>query len=63
MAAPLVSGAAMLALAQDPTMTASDLKARLLSAVVPLPSLAGKVRTGGRLDLCLALVGCPVPSP
>ena len=63
MAAPLVSGAALLALSQDPTLTASDLKTRLLSAVVPLPSLAGKVRTGGRLDLCLALVGCPVPSP
>jgi subtilisin family serine protease len=63
MAAPLVSGAAMLALAQDPTLTASALKARLLGAVVPLPSLVGKVRTGGRLNLCLALVGCPVPSP
>jgi subtilisin family serine protease len=63
MAAPLVSGAALLALAQDPTLTGSALKARILSAVVPLPSLAGKVRTGGRLNLCLALVGCPVPSP
>lgn len=61
MAAPLVSGAAMLALAQDPTLTVDALKARLLGAVDPLPSLTGKVRTGGRLDLCLALVGCPAP--
>lgn len=61
MAVPLVSGAAMLALAQDPTLTADALKSRLLNAVIPLPSLAGKVRTGGRLDLCFALVGCPAP--
>jgi subtilisin family serine protease len=61
MAAPLVSGAAMLALAQDPTLTVGALKARILAAVDPLPSLAGKVRTGGRLDVCKALVGCPAP--
>jgi subtilisin family serine protease len=61
MAAPLVSGAAMLALAQDPTLTMTALRSRLLGAVDPLASLAGKVRTGGRLDLCRALVGCPAP--
>jgi subtilisin family serine protease len=61
MAAPLVSGAAMLALAQNPALTVTDLKARLLGAVDPLPSLTGKVRTGGRLDVCKALVGCPAP--
>lgn len=61
MAAPFVSGAAMLALSQDPTLTMTALKARLLSAVEPLSSLTGKVRTGGRLDLCRALVGCPAP--
>jgi subtilisin family serine protease len=59
MAAPLVSGAAALALAQSPTLTLSGLKSRLLAAVDPLASLSGKVRTGGRLDLCRALVGCP----
>jgi subtilisin family serine protease len=61
MAAAEVSGAAALALAQDPTLTLAALKLRLLGAVDPLPSLAGKVRTGGRLDLCAALAGCPVP--
>jgi subtilisin family serine protease len=61
MAAPMVTGAAMLALAQDPTLTVSALKSRLLSAIDPLASLAGKVRTGGRLDACRALVGCPAP--
>jgi subtilisin family serine protease len=61
MAVPMVSGAAMLALAQDPTLTVDALKARLLAAVDPLPSLTSKVRTGGRLDVCKALVGCPAP--
>lgn len=61
MAAPFVSGAAMLALSQNPTLTVSALKSRLLSAVDPLSSLTGKVRTGGRLDVCRALVGCPAP--
>jgi subtilisin family serine protease len=60
MAAPFVSGAAMLAVSQDPTLTMTALKSRLLSAVDPLASLTGKVRTGGRLDVCRALVGCPI---
>jgi subtilisin family serine protease len=61
MAAPFVSGAAALALSQDPTLTVTALRSRLLSAVDPLGSLTGKVRTGGRLDVCRALVGCPAP--
>jgi subtilisin family serine protease len=56
-AAPLVAGAAALALSVQDTST-SALKARILDGVDPLPSLAGKVRTGGRLDLCKAMPGC-----
>ena len=56
-AAPLVSGTAALVLSvQD--ISASALKARILGGVDPLVSLAGKVRSGGRLDLCNALPGC-----
>ena len=56
-AAPLVAGAAALALSVQDTST-SALKARILNGVDPLPSLAGKVRTGGRLDLCKTVPGC-----
>jgi subtilisin family serine protease len=56
-AAPLVAGTAALVLSvQD--MTPSALKARIVATVDPLASLAGKVRSGGRLDLCNALPGC-----
>ena len=56
-AAPLVAGAAALALSvQD--MSTSALRSRILGGVDALPSLAGKVRTGGRLDLCKAVPGC-----
>jgi subtilisin family serine protease len=56
-AAPLVAGAAALALSIQDTST-SALKARILGGVDPLPPLAGKVRTGGRLDLCKPVPGC-----
>jgi serine protease len=56
-AAPLVAGAAALALSvQD--MSTSALRSRILGGVDALPSLAGRVRTGGRLDLCKAVPGC-----
>lgn len=56
-AAPLVAGAAALVLSvQD--LSATALKSRIVATVDPLPSLAGKVRSGGRLDLCNALPGC-----
>jgi serine protease len=56
-AAPLVAGAAALAVSvQD--MSTSALKARILGGVDRLPSLAGRVRSGGRLDLCKVVPGC-----
>jgi subtilisin family serine protease len=54
-AAPQVAGAAALVLAQNPGFTVADVRNRLLSTVDPLPSLAGKTVTGGRLNLDAAL--------
>ena len=53
--APMVSGAAALILAQHPLFTVAQLRAKLLSSVDPLPALAGRVGTGGRLDLAKAV--------
>jgi serine protease len=58
MAAPFVTGAAALTLSADATMSTSQLKAAILNGVDTLPSLAGLVRTGGRLDVCRVLSGC-----
>ena len=49
--APYVAGACALLLAQYPADTYQQTIARLLAATDPLPSLAGKCRTGGRLNL------------
>jgi thermitase len=62
MAAAQVSGAAALILsARDMSPTA--LKADILDNVDQLPALSGKVRTGGRLDVCAAMPGCGSPIP
>ena len=51
MAAPLVAGAAALLRSAEPTLGATQLKARLISTVKPLPALSVRVSSGGRLDL------------
>ena len=63
MAAPQVSGAAALLLANQRTLSTAPLKARLLGSVDPLPALAGRTVSGGRLDVCTALPGCSPASP
>lgn len=50
MATPHVSGALALMLARFPSMSGADAKQMLLRSVDPLPSLAGRVLTGGRLN-------------
>jgi subtilisin family serine protease len=54
-AAGYVSGALALMLAKFPTENYQQIIARLLNATDPLPSLAGKCVTGGRLNLHNAL--------
>jgi subtilisin family serine protease len=69
MASPQVAGAAALLLSVEPTLSPQQLKSRILSAVTPAPSLAGKVISGGILDVCRAMPGCeespsePPPPP
>jgi subtilisin family serine protease len=62
MAAAQVSGAAALILSAQPSLSTTELRADILAHVDELPSLAGKVATAGRLDVCKAILGCP-PTP
>jgi subtilisin family serine protease len=58
MASPQVAGAAALILSVEPSLSATALKADILENVDKLPSLSGRVITGGRLNVCRALPGC-----
>jgi len=58
MASPQVAGVAALVKAAHPGFTASQVKAAILRGVDRLPSLSGKVATGGRLDACKAVGAC-----
>ena len=49
-AAPQVAGVAVLVQSVDPRLTNAEIREILLSGAQPLPSLDGKVSTGGRLD-------------
>ena len=60
MAAPHVTGALALMLARKPDATVSELRTALLDSVDPLPSLAGKTVTGGRLNVHAALLALPL---
>jgi len=62
MAAPQVAGAAALILSIAPSLSAEELKADILNNVDRLPWLSGRVASGGRLDVCRALPGCPPPT-
>jgi subtilisin family serine protease len=54
-AAPMVTGACALMLAKYPAENYQQIIARILKATDPLPALAGKCVTGGRLNLWKAL--------
>jgi beta-lactam-binding protein with PASTA domain/subtilisin family serine protease len=62
MAAPHVSGAAALVLSRCNLNTAA-LKDSLLASVDPIPSLAGVLITGGRLNINSAIRTCDLPPP
>lgn len=55
MATPFVAGVAALVLAQNPNISVDELRAKLLKAVDPIPSLKGKVSTGGRINAAKAV--------
>jgi thermitase len=55
-AAPQIAGVAALILARYPAASVGDLRAAILGSVDHLPSLAGRVVTGGRLNAYGALV-------
>jgi len=57
MAAPHVTGACALVWSRFPTENYLQIKSRVLSGVDPIPALAGKCVTGGRLNLRKALDG------
>jgi subtilisin family serine protease len=64
MATPHVAGTAVLALAANPRLDTAGLRAALLSSVDPLPTLAGRLATGGRLNAARAVAaaaGTPAP--
>jgi Synergist-CTERM protein sorting domain-containing protein len=63
MAAPYVTGAAALLAARYPTETAAQIKARILGAVNVNTELAGKVATGGDLNVAAAMGGAPTGTP
>ena len=58
MAAPHVAGVAALVKAAHPSFTAAQIKNAILGSVDRLPSLSGKVASGGRLDACKAVGAC-----
>jgi hypothetical protein len=63
MAAPMVSGAAALYVSRNPAALAQQIRDALLQSVDPLPSLAGKTATGGRLNIGRALGAVHPPPP
>ena len=60
MATPHVAGVAALVLAKTPSLTTAEVKSAILNNTDPIPSLAGKTVTGGRLNAGRA-VGATLP--
>jgi thermitase len=55
MATPVVAGVAALIVAENPRISVSDLKKKLLASVDPLPGLKDKVASGGRVNAAKAV--------
>jgi thermitase len=63
MASPEVAGAAALVLARNPSLSVAQLRDALLSTVTPVPALAGRTVTGGRVNLAAAVAKAAPPTP
>jgi thermitase len=63
MASPEVAGAAALLKARNPGLTMAQLRDAILSTVTPIPALAGRTVTGGRLNLAAAMAKVAPASP
>lgn len=68
MATPQVAGVVALLAAAKPGITVAEVRAAILGTAAPMPALAGKVASGGRLDAFAALASlgvaaAPVPPP
>jgi subtilisin family serine protease len=63
MATPHVAGVLALLVAQFPAESYSAIIARLLNGTDKIPALAGKTKSGGRLNLANALLGASTPTP
>ncbi|NLV28152.1 MAG: S8 family serine peptidase [Methanomicrobiales archaeon] len=64
MAAAYVTGIAALIKAQNPSMTAAQIKSKILGTCDYISSLSGKVVTGGRVNAAKALgINTPTPTP
>ncbi|AZZ35271.1 subtilase [Bdellovibrio sp. qaytius] len=61
MATPHVAGVAALLWANEPNLTAAEIKARLVATTRPLASMKGKTRTGGMVDAYGALTNTQAP--
>ena len=55
MAAPHVAGVAGLLAAANPQATMAEIRAAILDSAVPIPALAGRATTGGRVNAAAAL--------
>jgi hypothetical protein len=66
MATPHVTGAAALLFSMKPSASVTEVRQALLGSVDPLPSLAGKTTSGGRLNVSAAVDlfdSAPPPTP
>jgi subtilisin family serine protease len=61
MAAPFVSGTAALVLSVHPNWSAAQVVQQIMGTVRPLPSLVGRVISGGMVDAAAAVGATPVP--
>lgn len=57
MATPFVAGVAALVIANNPDIKLPELRSVLLRSVDPVPALAGRIASGGRINAARALAG------